>query len=70
VPGLPPPLVLVDDSIILGLQDRIKALLQKVAAMQRDAQYQVQHHKELAAQLGPCTHKVSPNFDVHAAHRD
>lgn len=39
--GLPPPLVLVDDSTILCLQDRIKGLLLKMAAMQREAQYQV-----------------------------
>lgn len=39
--GLPPPLVLVDDGVILGLQDRIRGLLLKLAAMQQEAQYQV-----------------------------
>jgi hypothetical protein len=34
-------LVLVDDGVILGLQDRIRGLLLKLAAMQQESQYQV-----------------------------
>lgn len=46
-PGLPPSVVLMDDGVILGLHDRIRGLLHKMAAMQREAQYQVSTHVSL-----------------------
>lgn len=39
--GLPPPIVLVDEAVILGLRDRVKTLQAKMLVMQREAQYQV-----------------------------
>jgi hypothetical protein len=43
LPGLPPPVVMVDDAVIIGLHDRTKSLQHKISSMQREAQYQVGH---------------------------
>lgn len=39
--GLPPPVVLVDDAVIIALKDTIKSLHNKISNMQQEAQYQV-----------------------------
>lgn len=54
--GLPPPVVLVDDGVILGLHERIKALQHNLSVMQREAQYQV---------MCPCNKAVPQQSMLH-----
>jgi hypothetical protein len=44
VPGLPLPVVLVDEGLLLAMRERMKAMAAAVTTAQKEAQYQVCWH--------------------------
>lgn len=40
-PGLPLPVALVDDGLVLALKERIRSMAMQVVGIRKDAQYQV-----------------------------
>jgi hypothetical protein len=43
VPGLPLPVVLVDEGLLLAMRERLRAMAAAVTTAQKEAQYQVWH---------------------------
>lgn len=41
VPGMPLPIVLVDEGLVLALKERIRGMAMQVVAIRKEAQYQV-----------------------------